>query len=156
MDLEEEETYINIDNLVEIKKKLFQIQIENENILIKTIGYVNEIPDLIILENFGLNNNLSIYNCILSEEELLNYKNYDLFFPLIKLVEKKNDTIENIYSIGVKFYSDLNFDIMISKYNLFFLTKNINNFVTFKEIPKKINKNNIIEKLIDFYLEINK
>ena len=160
-EVQSDEEFINIEDLIEEKLKLYQIQLNNEELIIKNIGYGSEAPDLIILENFGLNKNLSMYNCILTENELsseLN-TNQNLFYPIIKLVEKKlnnnDDKIkEYVYSIGIKLQNNILFEQKINFFELYFFYKQNNNLLQFKQISKNINSSNIIEIILDNYLSL--
>ena len=120
-----EDEFINIDNLIS-KKNIYQIQIKNNNILIKKIGEVTNIPEIIIKENFGVNNSLNLYSCVYTTEEFSN--NNQLYYPLIKLT--CNNTNDNyISSIAIKFNTslidngNLKIDEMIEDYEIFFIKK---------------------------------
>lgn len=160
-----EEEYINIEDLINNKEKLYQIQIQetNENeeqIIIKNVGYGSEVPEMIILEDFGKEKNLSIYNCILSERELQELNelaNKDYFYPVIQLIEK--DSINNRneqYFIGIKLLESIKYDEKISSYEKYFIYNNYENkdLLNYKKITTNINSSNIIEIIIDEYCKV--
>lgn len=154
MSLENSDTddYINIEDLIEEKEKLHQIQINDDELIIKTIGYCNHPPDLIIKENFGRNNNLSIYNCTLTENEL-NIESliseHELFYPIIKLTEKIDNYV-NTYSIAIKILEKIKYDQKIILFENYFIYKKEKKLI-YKILEKNINSNNIIEILLDNY-----
>ena len=157
----DDEEYINLEDLVVKKKKLYQIQLNNDIVIIKNIGYGLEAPEMIIEENVGINNNLNIYNCILTEEELEDINevtNDNLFYPIIKLTEKiqiNDKSVNNIYLLSIKLK---NVDDNISKIELekeirmfeiyLILREGENGLIKYKELEKNINSKNIIEVLI--------
>jgi hypothetical protein len=141
--------YINNDNA--IKKKLYQIQILNNNFIFKHIGNSNtNPPDMIIKENFGIDNSFNIYSSLYLENEIFEYK--EKIIPLIKIT---NNKLNNKYSLCIK-YSFENIDENNNNYNLFFVY-NINNKVICEQISeenkKNINPNNIIEKLFELIID---
>jgi hypothetical protein len=161
----DDEEYINLEDLVVKKKKLYQIQLNNDVVIIKNIGYGLEAPEMIIEENVGINNNLNIYNCILTEEELEDINevtNDNLFYPIIKLTEKiqiDDNSINNIYLLSIKLK---NVDNNINKIELekeitmfeiyLILREGESGLIKYKELQKNINSKNIIEVLIkNFY-----
>ena len=161
----DDEEYINLEDLIVKKKKLYQIQLNNDIVIIKNIGYGLEAPEMIIEENVGINNNLNIYNCILTEEELedINEVTSDnLFYPIIKLTEKiqvDDKSVNNIYLLSIKLK---NVDDNINKIELekeitmfeiyLILREGESGLIKYKKLEKNINSKNIIEILIkNFY-----
>lgn len=51
-------------------KHMFQFHLINEKLIIKYIGKSTDTPDIIIIENFGPDSNMSLYNCVYSQDEL--------------------------------------------------------------------------------------
>lgn len=151
-----EDEFINIDNLIS-KKSIYQIQIKNNNILIKKIGEVTNIPEIIIKENFGENNSLNLYSCVYTTDEFSN--NNQLYYPLIKLT--CNNTNDNyISSIAIKFNTslidneNLKIDEMIEDYEIFFIKKNNNlEYFNYEKLEKCITSENIIEKIIELSIK---
>lgn len=63
--------YIDLSNYVENDlKHMFQFHLMDEKLLIKHIGKSSDTPDIIIMENFGPESNMSLYNCVYSHDEL--------------------------------------------------------------------------------------
>ena len=150
------EEFINLDDLInkiEEKKKLFQIQISNDNFIFKYIGEISleSPPDMIIKENFGVNNLFNMYSILYEENELINYNNK--IIPLIKITNK----IDN-YSICIKYnIPDLdniifNIDNLYFNFDLFFVY-NLNNNIFNDPIDKNINSDNILEKLFELIID---
>lgn len=132
----------NLDNLIK-KKDYYQIQLNNDEYIIKKIGYGSEIGDIIILENFGRDKKYTLYACVYEKEEmeLMDY------IPIIRLT----DEIHN-YCICFK-SNKLVYDIIDKNFELYFIhgikQKNI-----FK-LDKNINQKNIIEIIIDKLLDLD-
>ena len=57
-----EDEYINIENLLKENVNIYQIQINNDKLIIKHIGTGSESPDIIIKEGFGIDKSLYLYN----------------------------------------------------------------------------------------------
>lgn len=150
------EEFINLDDYINDnidKKKLYQIQLLNNNFIFKHVGNSNTSPpDMIIKENFGVNNSFNIYSFLYLEDELLNYK--DKIIPLIKIT---NNKLNDKYSLCIKY-------ININENNL----NNLNNFDLFfvyntddkvicepinEDDKKNINSENIIEKLFELVID---
>jgi hypothetical protein len=145
-----EDEYINLEDLIEEKKKLYQIQLNDNKLIIKNVGYGMEAPEMIIQENIGKNKDLSIYNCILTENELLNLCNKNSYLPVIKLLEKKGEN-ENIYFISVKIEKielDKNTELFETYY---ILHEGDKKTIKYKKLDKNINSKNIIEILLEHY-----
>jgi len=87
------EEFINLDDYINdttTQKKLYQIQLLNNNYIIKHVGNSNtNPPDMIIKENFGVDNSFNIYSSLYLEDELLDYK--DKIIPLIKITNSKSN-----------------------------------------------------------------
>ncbi len=165
-DSNSEEEYINLEDVIQEQldgvevKNIYQIQLNLEKLVIKHISQHYVSPDIIIQEDFGSENQYSLYSCVYTEEEL-EKNNNTMFYPLVKLIEnyKKDDTNSKIiiYSIAVKFNytfslkSDLNKDINDFKLFLVANEQNKENVYT-KEIEKNINSSNIIEKLLEYVI----
>lgn len=149
----DENEYINLEELLNEKKKLYQIQINNEECIIKNVGYGKEAPEMIIIENIGEKNNLSIYNCIISEDEInlvnKNEENKEIIYPVIKMTEKEGDII-NQYYISIRIENGVELDKIIKKFDILYI-QNKKEYITIKIIEKNINSENIIEKLIENY-----
>jgi hypothetical protein len=147
------EEFINLDDYINdnsIKKKLYQIQLLNNNFIFKHIGNSNtNPPDMIIKENFGIDNSYNIYSSLYLEDELLNYK--DKIIPLIKITNNKSN---DKYSLCIK-YTVIENNIN-NIYDLFFVY-NTNDKVICEPISeenkKNINPENIIEKLLELIID---
>ncbi len=147
------EEFINLDDYINDtvdKKKLYQIQLLNNNFIVKHIGNSNtNPPDMIIKENFGVDNSFNIYSSLYLEDELLDYK--DKIIPLIKITNSK---LNNKYSLCIKYKDYVNEN---NTYELFFVY-NDNDKVICEPINEKdkqnINPDNIIEKLFELVIDI--
>ena len=146
------EEFINLDDYINDntdKKKLYQIQLLNNNFIFKHVGNSNTSPpDMIIKENFGANNSYNIYSSLYLEDELLNYK--DKIIPLIKIT---NNKLNDKYSLCIKYKDYINENNI---YELFFVY-NIDDKVICEPIneddKKNINPDNIIEKLFELVID---
>jgi hypothetical protein len=147
------EEFINLDNYINdtaTQKKLYQIQLLNNNFIIKHIGNSNTSPpDMIIKENFGIDNSFNIYSSLYLEDELLDYK--DKIIPLIKIT---NNKLNNKYSLCIKYKDYVNEN---NTYELFFVyndgDKVICELIKEEDI-KNINPDNIIEKLFELVIDV--
>jgi len=67
--------YIDLSSYMEDNlKHMFQFHLIDEKLLIKHIGKSSDTPDIIIMENFGPESNMSLYNCVYSHDELESIK----------------------------------------------------------------------------------
>ena len=147
------EEFINLDDYINdniSKKKLYQIQLLNNNFIVKHRGNSNTNPtDMIIKENFGIDNSFNIYSSLYLEDELLDYKHK--IIPLIKITNSK---LNNKYSLCIKYKDYVNEN---NTYELFFVY-NDNDKVICEPINEKdkqnINPDNIIEKLFELVIDI--
>jgi hypothetical protein len=143
--------YIDVSELVKSQlQNIYQIQLNNDNVIIKQIGTGTDVPDIIIKETFGKKNNLNMYNCVYTEKEidfLKTENNSEKLLPIIKLIET-TDT-KNIYSLSIKFNNSIHFNEYTHNFTIY-LTYSINTeyFYTM-ELQKTINSNNIIETFIE-------
>lgn len=153
----DEETYININDLIENKlKKIYQIQVNNDNFIIKHIGMGTDVPDIIIKESFGKKNNLSIYNCVYTDTEINFLKletNKDKLLPIIKMVEKIDGT-EKIYSISIKINEEININKILMDFNILLTYSSTTGYIHQLELEKNINSGNIIEKMLESIIEL--
>jgi len=146
------EEFINLDDYINdtaTQKKLYQIQLLNNNFIVKHIGNSNTSPpDMIIKENFGVDNSFNIYSSLYLEDELLDYK--DKIIPLIKIT---NNKLNNKYSLCIKYNDYINEN---NTYQLFFVY-NVGDKVIYEPIKeedkKNINPDNIIEKLFELVID---
>jgi len=146
------EEFINLDDYINdtsTQKKLYQIQLLNNNFIIKHVGNSNTSPpDMIIKENFGVENSFNIYSSLYIEDELLDYK--DKIIPLIKIT---NNKLNNKYSLCIKYKDYINEN---NTFELFFVY-NVGDKVIYEPIKeedkKNINPDNIIEKLFELVID---
>ena len=167
--------YINLEEYVKTQipdeeiKNIYQIQLNDDILIIKKISENYVSPDIIIKENFGPNSEFSLYSCVYMEKEL-EQNNNQIYYPLIKLVEKitngkeesqeSQESQEQIinYSIGIKFLNpfdlEQNKNKEINDFKVFLIANKRNNKNVYtKEIIKDINQFNIIEKLISYVFD---
>jgi hypothetical protein len=140
-----DDDYINLDNYIN-HIEYFQFDLNNKNLKLNLVGKGEDIGDIIIKENFGKNNDYTISSCIYKYDEITNIK--DKFIPLIKLYNEKNT-----YGIGIISYENILINNTTNNFDVFFIYKT-NKFHKLK-LDKDIDKNNIIEKLIDKLLDLN-
>jgi hypothetical protein len=151
--IDEEETFIDIEEIIEKdnKKNIYQFQLNNEKCIIKLIGECCEIPEIIIKENFGIDNKFSIYSYIYNLEEII-YSNLNNYVPIIRLINNKT---KEVYSICIKYQLEDNFfkELICKTFDLYFLIiakKNNNEIITMNtKINKNIDSNNIIDILFE-------
>lgn len=149
----EEETFVNVDEILKSSlKKIFQIQINEKSLFIKHIGMGSDVPDIIIKEDFGKNNNLNLYNCIYTESDLIDKVDNTHFLPIMKLVEKSND-FNKIYSISVKLNEDIVLDNTIYNFDIYLTYMVTKDFFEHIKLDKDINSQNMIEKLFENIIE---
>jgi hypothetical protein len=134
--------YKNLDDFCKDKKKYYQIQLNNDKLIIKYIGKGNHMADIVINENFGKNNQFTLYSCIYE----LNDFNKNKLFPLILLTDNSH-----IYTISIELY-DVILDQEITNFNIFFTQKYTINKIF--PLDKNINKENIIETLMNKLLDL--
>lgn len=143
-----EEEFIDLDNLIkeQSKIKLYQIQITNNIFIFKHIGETNEkAPEVIIKENFGIDNKYSMFTIIYEENELIEYNNK--IIPLIRITDNKNN-----YSICIKYNIDNINNTTNDIFDLYFVY-NINKDIMYKLLEKNINADNIVEKLFELIID---
>jgi hypothetical protein len=140
-----DDDYINLDNYIN-HIEYFQFDLNNTNLKLNLVGKGEDIGDIIITENFGKNNDYTISSCIYKYDEIINIK--DKFIPLIKLYNEKNT-----YGIGIITYENILINNTTNNFDVFFIYKT-NKFHKLK-LDKDIDKNNIMEKLIDKLLDLN-
>lgn len=170
--------YVDLSEYIEDNiKHIFQFHINNEKLSLKYIGKSSDTPDIIIMENFGPESNMCLYNCVYSHQELESIKksetntdnkiiiqankdNVDdnleqlrLFFPIIKLVVKESDNTI-ISSIAVKLEQEIVFDGEINKWGLYWVSNsNKSEYIKTLKLEKNINPTNILEQIIHYSLK---
>ena len=161
--------YIDLSNYMESDlKHMFQFHLIDEKLLIKHIGKSSDAPDIIIMENFGPDSNMSLYNCVYSHDELEtikkkncndniilineikletgledniedNIEDLKLFFPIVKLIVKPNQETNIISCIAIKLNQEIVYEKEIVKWDLYWIEYSSSNKETFKK--KRIEKN---------------
>ncbi len=156
--------YVDLEEIIKEKDKdknnIYQIQIFDNELMIKLVGKEFYVPDVIIQENFGPDNKLSLYSCLYDENDFELGREDDskdpveeFFHPLIKLVERESNAF-SIYSFAVKF-KNLILNEKFSDFELYMVhNKKDNDFVYTQLIEKNINSENIIEKILEYYNRI--
>jgi len=158
MDTNNNEDYIDYSKIANDKflKNIYQIQIDNQQLVIKHIGKGSHVPDIIVKEEFGSKKNLYLYNCVYANDEIDFLKeniNQDKFLPIVKLIQK-NDKDKNFFTISVKFNTEINYDAVLTNFDIY-LTYTINNNIYHIDLEKNINSTNIIEILFGKLNELN-
>ena len=170
--------YIDLsDYVTDNLKHIFQFHVNNEKLSLKYIGKSSEAPDIIIMENFGPDSNMSVYNCVYSYEELESIKKFKnnheskiiiqsnpdnmgdnleqlrLFFPIIKLVVKESENTI-ISSIAIRLEQSVVFDGAINEWSLYWVSNsNKSEYIKTLKLEKNINPTNILEQLIHHSLK---
>ena len=155
-----QEEFININDYL-TEYTIYQIQLENEKILIKKIGKSKTSDHIQIFKDIGPDNNISLYSVVYTEEELKECLSTGGMFDLLKLYEKNNkDNMitnlcvkihENIFEKGLENYIIKEFDIyLISE-----IENNENKFIS-KVEQKNLNKNNMIQQILETHEEMKK
>jgi hypothetical protein len=100
-ELEKEEEFINIEDLINNNQiiKLYQFQISDNSYIIKFVAETHKIPEIIIKENFGIDNSFSLYSFVYDIDEI----NNNTCLPLIKLVKINGDGTKCIYSLCINY-----------------------------------------------------
>lgn len=148
----DDKEYIDLSKLY--KDRNYQIQIENDKLKIVNIGNFSDSSDIIIKKDFGENNNMTIYSCIYNEDELKHIINDNKITLLTKLVIK--DNLTRITGIGIRIFEIDEKDInkidtaCIKEWKLYYIDyiENSSSY-SYIELDKIINKQNIIEKMIE-------
>ena len=158
-ELEKEEEFINIEDLINNNQiiKLYQFQISDNSYIIKFVAETHKIPEIIIKENFGIDNSFSLYSFVYDIDEI----NNNTCLPLIKLVKINGDGTKCIYSLCINYnqsnynpsnhnQSKSHFDVDKSnnEFTIFFVNAINENIVDSFDVPKSINSENIVETLL--------
>lgn len=176
--------YVDLSEYIEDNlKHIFQFHINNEKLFLKYIGKSSDTPDIIIMENFGPEKNMCLYNCVYSHQELESVKKYEtnpenkiiiqsnhvnidenmdenmeqlrLFFPIIKLVVKESDNTI-ISSIAIKLEQEIVFDGIINEWSIYWVSNsNKSEYIKTLKLEKNINPTNILEQIIHCSLKNN-
>lgn len=171
--------YVDLSSSVESNSEnIYQFSLNNEHLMLKHIGKCNVAPDIIIMENFGPNSNLNLYNCVYASSELDTLiksidvntnenqrETNELFFPLVKLIKSHNEQFD-IACVAVKLLSGIDGFVRTDNSNLIQTDVNLNNwelcFVEYKHddldvkiiyLDKNINPSNMIEKIIELSVD---
>jgi hypothetical protein len=154
------EDYINVEDLMaKSVENIYQLQINNNILIIKLIGTGSQPPDMIIKENFGLQNKMSLYSCLYGETELTeltksNKENSNLYIPIVKLI---NQLDNEIYSISVNI-NQLDIGIQQTEdFDIYFTYGQIANpHFNFKKLDKNINPSNIVEMVLENIINLGR
>ena len=175
--------YVDLTELVEEDAEhIFQFHLNSDKLILKYIGKSSQAPDIIIKENFGPNGNMYLYSCVYSHNELEmgneqeNSKiennevlNPELFLPIIKLIIKHDNNMENqkdmaynesiepkftISSFAIKLNEKVKYEDEFTDWELYWV-ENVysNEYIKTKQIEKNIDSTNIVEKLIEMSLK---
>lgn len=149
--------YIDLSSQIEdTTSNIFQFHLNSISLNLKFIGKSSYAPDIIIKENFGPDGNLSLYNCVYTQEELDNMltNSNELFFPLVKLIKKEyinNEELRIISSIAVKINQEIKYQTEILEWELYWVQNyQSDDYIKSIKLDKDINQENILEKLIQF------
>ena len=112
------ENCIDLNDYV-IDNDVFQIQINNKELIIKKIGKGKESKDVIICENIGVNKNLTLFSIVYTINELNYYDDLGKIYNLLKLHEKKNN-VDNVFNLSVKINEKMKPNKIITDFEIFF------------------------------------
>ena len=163
-ELEKEEEFINIEDLINNNQiiKLYQFQISDNSYIIKFVAETHKIPEIIIKENFGIDNSFSLYSFVYDIDEI----NNNTCLPLIKLVKINGDGTKCIYSLCINYnqsnYNQSNYnpsnynqsksrfdvDKSNNEFTIFFVNAINEKIIDSFDVPKNINSENIVETLL--------
>lgn len=144
-DFDNEENFINLNELIK-EHDMYQIQINNEELIIKKIGKSKQSDDIIIYKN---DKGLTLYSIVYSSEELKYNEDLGNIFNLMKIHEKVNNK-DILFNIGIKINEEVKINKVIKDFKVFFLSNEINKNGKkyYKEFNKTVNKDNIVETMI--------
>lgn len=144
-DSDNEENFIDLNNLIK-EHYLYQIQINNEELIIKKIGKSKQSDDIIIYKN---DKGFTLYSIVYSSEELKYNEDLGNIFNLMKIHEKVNNK-DILFNIGIKINEEVKINKVIKDFKVFFLSNEINKNGKkyYKEFNKTVNKDNIVETMI--------
>ena len=156
----QEEQFINIEDIINNNQiiKLYQFQINNDNFIIKLVAETHKIPEIIIKENFGIDNSFSLYSFVYDIDEINNSK----CLPLIKLVKINSDNSKCIYSLCINYnlsistYSHFiieNINKIHNEFTLFFINTINEKIIDSVSVHKNINSENIVEVLLTYVID---
>lgn len=161
-DIGDSREYINIEDIINNNQiiKLYQFQVNNNNYNIKLVAETHKIPEMIIKENFGINNSFSLYSYIYEKNEIIN----NTCLPLIKLIKINNDKKNWIYSLCIKYTPTVNNKFVNNEYvdnkfvnddfTIIFVNAVNNTIIDFYSIEKNITSINIIETLLTLVVDM--
>lgn len=156
LDSNSDSEYIDLSSLANSDcKNIYQFHLDNTKLVLKLIGKSSYAPDMIIKENFGPKLNLSLLGCVFTwgELESVEKKSTELFFPLIKLINRVSEDHIIITSIAVKLNELITQDKEIELWDIYWVqTDNQTDTVVTSQLEKNINSDNILEKIIGFSL----
>lgn len=145
--------FINVNDFIK-EENIYQIQINNNKINIKKIGKSKYSHNIIICENIGKKQDISIYSVVYMLNELNDCEKTGGNYDLLKLYQNNNgnDILSELcININDKYeINDLEIVDDINNFDLYFISqiKNKEKKYIKKIDDKNINKNNILEKLI--------
>jgi len=148
----QEEHFINIEDIINNNQiiKLYQFQVNNDNFIIKLVAETHKIPEIIIKENFGINNSFSLYSYIYDIDEITN----NTCLPLIKLVKINSDNSKYIYSLCINYITVPYVNISNNDFTIFFVNAINEKIIDSYNIPKNINAENIVEILLTLVIDL--
>lgn len=142
------EEYISIEELM-TSKDFYQIQLNNDKLIIKCIGKTINKNDTNNYFKCYEKNNLTFYNKLYYNEDF-DINNITKLFCVIKM-SIVNGTTTNSYNISVKF-NTIEFNKELDDFELYY-TELVDGNFSKKLINNDINKDNIINKLVDLSIE---
>jgi hypothetical protein len=147
-----EEQFINIEDMINSNQiiKLYQFQVSDSSYIIKLIAETHKIPEIIIKENFGINNSFSLYSYIYDIDEI----NNNTCLPLIKLVKINSDNSKCIYSLCINYISMPHVNVSNNDFTIFFVNAINEKIIDSFNIPKNINAENIVEILLTLVIDL--
>lgn len=155
---EDDDEFVNIEDIINNNQiiKLFQFQVNNDSCNIKLVAETHKIPEIIIKENFGINNSFSLYSYVYDIDEI----NNNTCLPLIKLVKINNDKSKWIYSLCINYIPllpqthPLPQNISNNEFTIIFVNAINEKIIDSYDVPKNINSENIVEVLLTLVIDM--
>jgi hypothetical protein len=146
----DEEEYIDIDKKIAEKTKEYcQLQLNNEELTVASLGYYSYVPDVVIEKDFGIDKRFTIYNLVHTREEINRCRDVKQGIPIMKLVDKANE--KEWFCIAVKLFEGDVFEV-----GFMFVRNGITAHAI--RLEKNVNAENIIptllENVVDMGVEI--
>jgi hypothetical protein len=100
-----DEEYVDVDEkIMGNAKEYCQLQLNNEELTVASLGYYSRIPDVVIEKDFGIDKRFTIYNLVHTRETINEKQKEKEGIPIMKLVDKANE--KEWFCIAVKLFDN--------------------------------------------------